>query len=62
MKNVRLFHLDHDVEDSHLHEISVKIEEEDNEEENECYKDISNKGKYIFMIKSVDIFFAIASM
>ena len=61
MENVRLFHLDPDVEDSPLHEISVKIEEEDNEEENEGYKDISNKGKYIF-IKSVDIFFAIASM
>ena len=48
MKNVRLFHLDPDVEDSPLHEISVKIEEEDNEEENEVNKDISNKGKYIF--------------
>ena len=46
MENVRLFHLDPDVEDSPLHEISVKIEEEDNEDENEDYKDISNKGKY----------------
>ena len=43
---VWIFHLDPDVEDSPLHEISVKIEEEDNEDENEDYKDISNKGKY----------------